>query len=137
MIEKVIKDITSTYLPYAGVNLDGFWYDTDYYFESSGAFHLPVEVFRTNKSDSMLEITTKVSDTIQTLHSLNQAIEGVWQKLKFNYFEATSIIWYRERGIFQFVTMPQENGSFVTGKIIIVGGHYSNLVKRYEQEHES
>jgi hypothetical protein len=137
MIEKVIGEIVATYLPYGGNDLDGFWYDTDWYFESSNAFNFPIEVIRTNKPESMLEISTSVSSNIDTLHSLNQAIDEIWRKLKFNYFEATSLTWYQEKGVFRFVTLPQEKGSYVTGKLIISGDNYLNLVERFEREQES
>ncbi len=55
--------------------------------------------------------------------------------LAYAHLQATSCEWYKDAMVLRFVNVISEDALYVTGKMVVGGGHYSDLVEKYEGEY--
>jgi uncharacterized protein with HEPN domain len=128
MIEDVIKHLMAT-VP--AVCEDGWLDDAGHYFCHAEGLS-KAAAFKREQPDCLLELKGIVSPSVSTLIDLRTLQQRVWQNLAFSTFEASSVTFYREASVLRFITAHNKS-SCLTGRMVIGGNHYYELVRRSEQ----
>ncbi len=130
MIQETINTITNSpdYEPSSGDNLLGMEYDIEHAFESSDTFD-QVSVKRIDDKNGMFQIRLTVSESVESIQNVNEALKEAWGFIQYQYFEASSIIIGRDRAALRFVTVIGRNQFYVTGLAWVQGTVYEGLTK--------
>jgi hypothetical protein len=134
MIESIIQRVMDSTRPSSGSDLLGFEMDSVAYFGGNKAF-LNAKVSRTGDPSCLLEMHGEIRKHIKSLQQIRSVLNKIWFDLEYRHFQATSCVWYKEATVLRFVTVISDNAFYVTGKMIVGGGHYSQLVEKYEREY--
>lgn len=130
MIQETINliVISPDYEPSSGDNLLGMEYDIEHAFESSEVFD-KVMIKRTEDNRCMFQITLSVSDNVEILHDVSDALTEAWDFIQYQYYGASSVIIGQDKAALRFVTVIGENQFYVTGLVWVKGTAYEKLAK--------
>jgi hypothetical protein len=133
MIEQVIRVVVSNASMSFGDDLTGFVIDADHALEGEATFE-NVQIARTDRRESLLEITATVPAGMTTLQDVANALRRAWEFMAYSELQATSVAWFREATVMRFVTASSRGQLCVTGRILVTAPHYDQLVSRFEQD---
>ena len=133
LIDSVIDGLMATAAPSSGDNLSGFVLDADHdLFELSSIF-TDRRIRITDDPSCLVVIEATVSDSVETIQAVSQALRTLWIGLAYADFQASRTVPYREATVLRFATYMARGNLFVTGRIVAGGGPYSNLAEEFER----
>lgn len=112
---------------------DGWLADAEHYFCEHVAW-TAASANRTNDPRCLLELKAIASSSVESLQNLRAIEEGIWKELAWSHYQASGHTAYREASVLRFVTVVRDDSSCTTGRMIIGGDHYSELVRRAENK---
>lgn len=133
MIEQTIDFIISTCKPQCS---EGWLDDANHFFGENKAWTNSNAVV-TKDARCLLELKAIVSPSVNSLRDLRIIQREIWQNLAWSSFEASAINDYHEASVLRFITVVKGNSSCTTGRMIIAGDHYHELVRRAENHRRS
>ena len=131
LLESVVTEVFRSALPSAGDNLAGFAEDAERSLRATRVFS-GVTVRRVGDPRCLLDIRAEVGRSAESLQAVSDALCSAWVSMAYEGFEASSCVWFREAMVLRFVTAMEGARLFVTGRVLVSGGPYLELVQRFE-----
>jgi hypothetical protein len=131
VIERVIQHVLSTVPISTGYNLDGFEIDTEEFLGRS--FPDPI-IRRTKEPTCVIDARATVGTGLSSLQDVSHELTTVWNAIAYSSFEASAIEWHRNATVLRFVTVISNEAFCVTGRIVVSGGPYDQLVEAFERD---
>lgn len=130
MIEQTVDYILSKNNPECA---DGWLADAEHYFCDHVAWSA-ASAERTNDPRCLLELKAIVSTSVESLQKLRAIADEIWKELAWSHYQASGHTAYREASVLRFITVVRDDSSCTTGRMIIGGDHYGELVRRAENK---
>jgi hypothetical protein len=135
MIELIVQRVIEAIPPSSGDDFLGFYYDVEHYFvDSNSAFVHATAAVRDDNS-CLLEMRGDIAPHISSLQEISGELHDLWRTLAYPHFQASSCKWYQEATVLRFVTVIHDDLFYVTGKVMVGGGHYAELIKKFERDY--
>lgn len=126
VFEQIVEQIASSQRT---GGCDGWLIDAKHYFGENQAW-LASSAEVTNDPRCLLALKAVVAPTVESIVQLERILREIWIELCCPDFEATAFETYREASILHFATAGAS--SAITGRMIVSGSHYFELVRRKE-----
>ena len=127
MIEQTIRRVMSTIPAKCD---EGWWYDAEHFFCEHKSWKKAAAFIRTDPS-CLLELKGIACEDIESLRDLRTIQQSIWQELAWSHYQASSVTFYRQASVLRFITVVRDESSCLTGRMIIGGNHYYELVRRW------
>ncbi len=118
MIEQIISEVIARNRAACG---QGWLEDARHYFCEHEAWH-KASAFERTDEHCVLELKSTVSPALSSLGELRSIQQKIWLEMAFSYFEASSVIFYKEASVLRFVTLANKTSTCLTGRMIVAEG---------------
>jgi len=128
MISKNFYHITQNIPPSTGADLMGFKYDCADAI-THDLFH-KVTIEETKNGKNLLVVQIEITDGFDSVHHLKSSVIELYRLVEYHHFSSYLIEYNNSEMVFSFITAPQTELFFVSGKIIFSGPHYQDLYSK-------
>lgn len=128
MFEELIDSIISKCNP---KNELGWLLDAEHFFCENKSWLASSADFA-DEPRYLLELKALLAPSVGSFKQLRNIMREVWGELCWSNFEASAINEYREASVLKFITVARGGSSSMTGRMLISGAHYFELVRRNE-----
>jgi hypothetical protein len=129
LIEQIIDEVLRTHKADRAV---GWLYDANHYFDEDPAWEIAKSVLNDDPR-CVLEMKAILQQNCPTLSDVQLAMQRIWSKMSWYYWNSTSFTFYNQAAVLRFATMSHGKSSCLTGRMIVAGNRYLEVL--HENRH--